>query len=98
MKSIGLVEMPNLTDAVEALDCMLKTADVNFVTWEKKLGGRLVTIIIEGDVASVKEAVSAAKNAGVGKIAASAVIANPHPEIMKMVRLSSKKFNPVKES
>ena len=28
MKAIGLVELPNCTDAIQALDVMLKTADV----------------------------------------------------------------------
>ena len=48
MKAIGLVELPNCTDAIQALDVMLKTADVQFLTWEKKLGGRLVTLIVQG--------------------------------------------------
>ena len=77
MKAIGLIELPNCTDAIQALDVMLKTADVKFLTWEKKLGGRLVTIIVQGEVSSVTEAVEAAKHRAVGRIVASAVIANP---------------------
>ena len=53
MKAIGLIELPNFVDAVEAVDIMLKTAEVKFLTWEKKLGGRLVTIIIQGEVSAV---------------------------------------------
>ena len=41
MKSLGFIEIPTVTAAIEALDVMTKTADVEFVTWEKKLGGRL---------------------------------------------------------
>ena len=85
MKAIGLIELPNCTDAIQALDVMLKTADVKFLTWEKKLGGRLVTIIVQGEVSSVTEAVEAAKHRAVGRIVASAVIANPHEETMKLV-------------
>jgi len=92
MKALGFIEMPNLTDAVEALDVMLKTANVSFVAWEKKLGGRLVTTIIQGEVAAVTEAVEAAKRSGVGKIVASAVIANPHEETRKMVAISAARF------
>lgn len=73
MKAIGLIELPNCTDAIQALDVMLKTADVKFLTWEKKLGGRLVTIIVQGEVSSVTEAVEAAKHRAVGRIVASAV-------------------------
>lgn len=90
MKALGFVEMPHLTDALETLDLMLKTSPVQFVAWEKKLGGRLVTVIVEGETAAVKEAVEAARN-GRHTLAASAVIANPHPETVKMVRLSAKK-------
>jgi len=93
MKAIGLIELPNCTDAIEALDVMLKTADVKFVTWEKKLGGRLVTIIVQGNVAAVREAVETAKTRAVGRIVASAVIANPHEETWKLIEVSRKKYS-----
>ena len=51
--SYGLIEIPSTTAAIDVLDIMCKTADVEFVTWEKKLGGRLVTIIVEGEVSAV---------------------------------------------
>jgi microcompartment protein CcmL/EutN len=92
MKSLGLIELPNCTDAIEALDVMLKTADVKFLTWEKKLGGRLVTVIIQGEVSAVTEAVESAKRSAIGNIVASAVIANPHEETMKLVETSAKKY------
>ena len=50
MKSIGLIEVPSVTAAIDALDIMCKTADVEFVTWERKLGGRLVTVVVTGNV------------------------------------------------
>ena len=81
MKAIGLVELPNCTDAIQALDVMLKTADVQFLTWEKKLGGRLVTLIVQGNVAAVTEAV-----------VASTVIANPHEETWKLIEVSRRKY------
>ena len=91
-KSIGLIELPNCTDAIEALDVMLKTADVKFLTWEKRLGGRLVTIIIQGEVSAVTEAVESARKNAIGNIVASYVIANPHDETMKLVAKSAKKY------
>lgn len=93
MKSLGLIELPNFADAVEALDVMLKTADVKFITWEKKLGGRLVTVIVQGSVSSCQAAVEAAKQSAKGKIVASAVIANPHEETMKLVEKSASKYH-----
>ncbi len=90
-KSLGIIELPNCSDAVQALDVMLKTADVKFLTWEKRLGGRLVTIIISGEVAAVTEAVESAKSNAVGKVVASYIIANPHEETMRLVAVSAKK-------
>ena len=45
-KALGFVEISGVTAAVDALDIMCKTSDVTFVTWERKLGGRLVTLIV----------------------------------------------------
>lgn len=92
MKSLGFIEIPSVTAAIEALDTMCKTAEVEFVTWERKLGGRLVTIIVQGNVAAVTEAVEAAANKAM-KPCVHAVIANPHEETMKMVRLSASRIN-----
>ena len=58
--SYGLIEIPSTTAAIDVLDIMCKTADVEFVTWEKKLGGRLVTIVVQGTISAVTEAVEAA--------------------------------------
>ena len=91
MKSLGFIEIQSVTAAITALDTMCKTADVEFVTWERKLGGRLVTIIIQGEVAAVKQAVgTAAKNAL--KPCIHAVIPNPHEEIRRIVALSAQKI------
>ncbi|MCL2421276.1 MAG: BMC domain-containing protein [Defluviitaleaceae bacterium] len=87
----GFVEITGVAAATSALDIMCKTADVRFVTWERKLGGRLVTIIIEGEVAAVKEAIAAAEVNGIKKPAAVGVLARPHPEIVRLVSESAEK-------
>ncbi len=89
MKSLGLIEVPSVTAAVDALDIMCKTADVEFVTWERKLGGRLVTIIVQGSVSAVTEAVEHARQACIKPLVASAVLPNPHPETVRMVERSA---------
>ncbi|MBP3347301.1 MAG: BMC domain-containing protein, partial [Clostridia bacterium] len=61
MRSLGFVEVSGVVAAVDALDIMCKTASVNLVTWERKLGGRLVTLVVEGSVSDVTEAIEAAK-------------------------------------
>ncbi|MDI3312009.1 MAG: BMC domain-containing protein [Thermoanaerobacterium sp.] len=94
MHAIGLIEVNGFVAAVETLDAMLKTANVEFVTWEKKLGGRLVTIIIKGEVSAVQEAISNGKNKAdkITRTVAHAVIPNPHSEIMRMINISAEKL------
>ena len=91
-KSYGLIEIPSTTAAIDVLDIMCKTADVEFVTWEKKLGGRLVTIIVQGSVSAVKAAVEAASEKAIKKPVAQAIIANPHEEIVKIVKKSASRL------
>ena len=91
MKSIGLVEVQSVAAAVDCLDIMCKAAEVEFVTWERKLGGRLVTVIVEGQISAVKAAVEAT-SAAIIEPAATAVIANPHSETERMVRLSASRL------
>lgn len=90
--SLGLLEISGVAPAVDALDIMLKTADVSFVTWERKLGGRLVTIIVEGNVAAVTEAVEAAAARAIRRPVATAVIANPHEETLRLVAVSASRL------
>ena len=49
-KSYGFIEITGVVAAMDALDIMCKTADVELASRERKLGGRLVTIIVQGDV------------------------------------------------
>ena len=82
-KAYGFFEIPSVTAAVVAIDIMCKTAEVQLVTWEKKLGGRLVTIIIRGDVSAVKQAIEAAAANGIIDPVCPVVIPSPHYEILK---------------
>ncbi len=59
-KSYGFIEITGVVAAINALDIMCKTADVELASWERKLGGRLVTLIVQGDVSAVTAAVNAA--------------------------------------
>ena len=91
-KSYGFIEIPSTTAAIDALYIMCKTADVEFVTWEKKLGGRLVTIIVQGSVSAVTQAVEAATEKAIKKPVAKTVIANPHEEKVKIVERSASRL------
>ena len=90
--SLGFIEISGVVAAVDALDIMCKTSGVELATWERKLGGRLVTSVVKGDVASVTEAVETAVQKAIKKPAASGIIANPHEEILRLVELSASRF------
>ncbi len=83
--AIGLLEVSGLVASITGLDAMVKAADVRLIHTEKRLGGRLVTLIIKGTVSAVTAAIEAgAADAGpLGQIHGKAVIANPHGEIIK---------------
>jgi microcompartment protein CcmL/EutN len=87
--SLGLLEVSALGHAIIALDAMLKVADVEFVATERKLGGRLVTLVVKGELtavqASIDAGIASARSNGVYK--ASNVIARPHEEILKFLHL-----------
>ena len=97
MNSLGFVEVSGVTAAIDALDIMCKSADVSLVSWERKLGGRLVTLIVTGTVSAVQAAVENASAQCIKKPAATAVIANPHPETVKLVQLSAKRLEKAAE-
>ena len=89
MKSIGMIEVSGVTGAIDCLDIMCKSADVELVTWERKLGGRLVTVVVQGDVSAVTAAVENAVANGVVKPVAHAVIASPHEETRRILQISA---------
>lgn len=83
--ALALLEVEGLVTAIEGLDAMLKTADVRLVHSEKRLGGRLVTLIIAGKVDAVTSALQRGKQiaSGIGKVYGDEVIPNPSPELLK---------------
>ena len=87
MKAIALLEVQALVAAITGLDAMAKAADVKLIHVEKRLGGRLVTIVVEGEVSAVRAALEAGARAAaeVGNVKCCEVIARPHPDIMKFL-------------
>ena len=87
MKAIALLEVQAMVAAITGLDAMVKAADVKLIHVEKRLGGRLVTIVVEGEVSAVKAALEAGAKAAaeVGNVKVCEVIARPHPDFMKFL-------------
>ncbi len=98
-KAYGFIEITGVVAAIDALDVMCKAADVSLATWERKLGGRLVTLVIEGEVAAVKTAIQNAVDQGhIRKPVAYGVLPAPHEEIQKIVAISASRFKNKGES
>lgn len=97
--SIGLVEVSALGNAIKSLDDMLKVADVEFVATERKLGGRLVTVVVKGELTAVQAAVDAGVATAKANdcLKASQVIARPHEEILKFLHLDGEEPEPNSE-
>jgi ethanolamine utilization protein EutM len=83
-----MIETRGLAAAVEALDAMLKTADVTFAG-QKRVGAGLVNVMVEGDVAAVKSAVDAGAEAAqrVGELRSVHVIARPIDKLRQSIGL-----------
>jgi len=86
--SLGMVETMGYVGSVEASDAMVKAASVGFVK-VIQIGGGMVTVLVKGDVGSVKAAVEAGSEAAkrVGELICSNVIPRPHPDVLKQFGL-----------
>lgn len=78
MQALGILETRGLVCVIEALDAMLKTADVRYAG-QRRAGSGLVMVLVEGDVAAVKAAVDAGAQAAqrVGELRSVHVIPRP---------------------
>ena len=95
--AIGIVETLHYAVAVEMLDEMLKSANVELIHKESALGGRLVTLFVGGKTSDVNEAIETANSVNDkkgGEVLKSAItISKPHEEIMKYIVPSNKEKN-----
>lgn len=85
MQALGMIETKGTLASIEALDTMLKAADVSFFE-KQKVGGGRVSVLVTGDVAAVKAAVDAAvtavKRIHEDCLLSCHVIPRPHDETM----------------
>lgn len=87
--ALGMIETRGLVGMIEATDAMLKTAHVQFVSWQKVDAG-LVTAIVRGDVGSVKAATDAGAAAArrVGELVGVHVIPRPADDLEHVFPIS----------
>lgn len=87
---IGLLEVEGLVASIEGLDAMVKAANVRLIHTEKRLGGRLVTLVVTGRVDAVISALEVGKKRAeaLGPVYGCGVIARLHEEVGKFFDFS----------
>jgi microcompartment protein CcmL/EutN len=84
-EALGMIETRGLVGMIEASDAMVKAANVVIVGWQKVDAG-LVTVLVRGDVGSVKAATDAGAAAArrVGELVGVHVIPRPADDLEKV--------------
>src|SRR3954452_8069188 len=84
--ALGLIETQGLVGLIYAIDAMLKAASVELASSIIKLDGGLVSVMIRGDVSSVRAAVEAGAEAAgrVGELKAAHVIPRPGDTVVAL--------------
>jgi microcompartment protein CcmL/EutN len=86
-----MIETKGLTAALEALDVMMKAAEVSYSRMEK-IGSGLVTVLVKGEVGAVQAAVDAGTEAAgkLGEVVAAHVIPHPHADVARLMEAGGK--------
>ena len=84
--ALGLIETQGLVGLVFAVDAMLKAASVELASSIIKLDGGLVSVMIRGDVSSVRAAIEAGAEAAerAGDLKAAHVIPRPGDTVVAL--------------
>jgi len=83
--ALGLIETLGLVGLINAVDAMLKAANVDLASSVLKLDGGVVSVMVQGDVSSVRAAVEAGAEAAarIGELRAAHVIPRPDPAVVR---------------
>ncbi|MGA7720199.1 MAG: BMC domain-containing protein [Ignavibacteriaceae bacterium] len=84
--ALGFVETRGNTGAINAIDAMLKTANVEFVK-RIEIGGAYVTAIVRGEVGAVRSSIEAGAEAAakVGELVSTNIIPSAHEEVFELI-------------
>jgi ethanolamine utilization protein EutM len=85
MNALGLIETLGLVGLISAVDAMLKAAKVELASTVIKLDGGVVSVLVKGDVSSVRAAVEAGAEAAgrIGELRAAHVIPRPDQAVVR---------------
>jgi ethanolamine utilization protein EutM len=83
--ALGLIETMGLVGLISAVDAMLKAASVEVASSIIKLDGGVVSVMVRGDVSSVRAAVEAGAEAAakIGELRAAHVIPRPDATVVR---------------
>jgi microcompartment protein CcmL/EutN len=84
-EAIGMVETRSMIGAIEAVDAMLKSANVKIMDFQF-VGSGMVAVTVTGEVAAVMAAVETGKERAsqIAEVVSSNVIPRPHDEVDKI--------------
>ena len=84
--ALGFVETRGNTGAIQAIDAMLKTANVEFVK-RIEIGSAFVTVLVRGEVGAVRSAVEAGAEAAakVGELVSTNIIPSAHEDVFELL-------------
>jgi ethanolamine utilization protein EutM len=83
--ALGLIETMGLVGLISAVDAMLKAASVELASPVIKVDGGVVSVMVRGDVSSVRAAVEAGAEAAgrAGELRAAHVIPRPDVAVVR---------------
>jgi ethanolamine utilization protein EutM len=86
MKALGMIETRGMVAAIEAVDTMVKSANVE-VMGMKEIGGGLVSVYVQGEVGAVKAAIDAGATAvkKIGELVCVHIISRPSEETLGLL-------------
>jgi len=84
--ALGFVETRGNTGSIQAIDAMLKTANVEFVK-RVEIGSAFVTVLVRGEVGAVRSAVEAGAEAAakVGELVSTNIIPSAHEDVFALL-------------
>lgn len=84
--ALGLIETMGLIGLIGAIDAMLKAATVEMASSVIKLDGGVVSVMVRGDVSSVRAAVEAGAEAAarIGELRTAHVIPRPDAAVVRV--------------
>jgi len=84
--ALGFVETRGNTGAIQAIDAMLKTANVEFIK-RVEIGSAFVTVIVRGEVGAVRSSVESGAEAAakVGELVSTNIIPSAHEDVFELL-------------